>query len=133
MADELNRLTERQVPGLDMRLWATNASGSHPHVGDRRPGTRNKGVDRAARRPHRDAVGGAVGGDGSRLLFRQRIVANTITYWASNQGSSLQNDKQVLTPRLRSSPSRPASRVNLEVISWEHPQPDHHATPPATA
>ena len=36
--------------------------------------------------------------------------SKTLTYWASNQGTSLQNDKEVLTPSSRSSPRRPGSR-----------------------
>jgi multiple sugar transport system substrate-binding protein len=37
----------------------------------------------------------------------------TLTYWASNQGTSLDNDKQVLTPVLQK-----FIKVNLEVIGW---------------
>ncbi|WP_279583288.1 ABC transporter substrate-binding protein [Fodinicola feengrottensis] len=46
--------------------------------------------------------------------------ANTITYWASNQGTSLQNDKDVLTPQLALFTKQTGIKVNLEVISWDH-------------
>jgi len=41
-----------------------------------------------------------------------------ITYWASNQGSSLDNDKQVLTPILKKFTDETGIKVNLEVIGW---------------
>ena len=50
--------------------------------------------------------GGSGGGGGS------------ITYWASNQGTSLDNDKQVLTPELEKLPEQTGIKVNLEVIGW---------------
>ena len=34
----------------------------------------------------------------------------SLTYWASNQGTSLENDKEVSRPSWRSSPRSPASR-----------------------
>jgi multiple sugar transport system substrate-binding protein len=42
----------------------------------------------------------------------------TITYWASNQGTSLDNDKQVLTPQLEKFTKETGIKVNLEVIGW---------------
>src|SRR6478736_4301915 len=42
----------------------------------------------------------------------------TITYWASNQGTSLDNDKQVLTPQLEKFTKQTGIKVNLEVIGW---------------
>ena len=42
----------------------------------------------------------------------------TITYWASNQGTSLDNDKQVLQPELDKFKQQTGITVNLEVIGW---------------
>jgi ABC-type sugar transport system, periplasmic component len=42
----------------------------------------------------------------------------TITYWASNQGTSLANDKEVLTPVLDKFTSETGIKVNLQVIGW---------------
>lgn len=42
----------------------------------------------------------------------------TLTYWASNQGTSLDNDKQVLTPVLQKFTQETGIKVNLEVIGW---------------
>ena len=42
----------------------------------------------------------------------------TITYWASNQGTSLDNDKQVLTPVLNEFTKETGTKVKLEVIGW---------------
>jgi multiple sugar transport system substrate-binding protein len=42
----------------------------------------------------------------------------TLTYWASNQGTSLDNDKQVLTPVLNDFTKQTGIKVKLEVIGW---------------
>ncbi|HEU5158998.1 MAG TPA: sugar ABC transporter substrate-binding protein [Streptosporangiaceae bacterium] len=42
----------------------------------------------------------------------------TLTYWATNQGSSLEDDKRVLTPELRKFEQQTGIHVNLEVIGW---------------
>ncbi len=42
----------------------------------------------------------------------------TLTYWASNQGTSLDNDKQVLTPVLDEFTKQTGIKVKLEVIGW---------------
>ncbi|MFC8303883.1 ABC transporter substrate-binding protein [Specibacter sp. NPDC057265] len=42
----------------------------------------------------------------------------TLTYWASNQGTSLDNDKEVLTPQLQKFEEETGIKVNLEVIGW---------------
>jgi multiple sugar transport system substrate-binding protein len=52
---------------------------------------------------------GSSGGDASDV---------TLTYWASNQGTSLDNDKEVLTPVLADFTKQSGVKVNLEVISW---------------
>jgi len=43
---------------------------------------------------------------------------STLTYWASNQGTSLDNDKQVLTPVLDDFTKQTGVKVKLEVIGW---------------
>ena len=45
---------------------------------------------------------------------------NTITYWATNQGASLQKDREVLTPELAAFTQQTGIKVNLEVIDWTH-------------
>ncbi|WBQ06603.1 ABC transporter substrate-binding protein [Kribbella sp. CA-293567] len=42
----------------------------------------------------------------------------TLTYWASNQGTSLDNDKEVLTPVLEKFTAETGVKVKLEVIGW---------------
>jgi multiple sugar transport system substrate-binding protein len=42
----------------------------------------------------------------------------TLTYWASNQGTSLENDKQVLGPELDKFTQQTGIKVNLEVVPW---------------
>lgn len=42
----------------------------------------------------------------------------TLTYWASNQGTSLDNDKEVLTPVLDAFTQQTGIKVKLEVIGW---------------
>jgi multiple sugar transport system substrate-binding protein len=46
------------------------------------------------------------------------LKGQTITYWASNQGTSLDNDKQVLTPELNKFTQQTGIKVKLEVIGW---------------
>ncbi|WP_422116435.1 ABC transporter substrate-binding protein [Brachybacterium sp. UNK5269] len=50
--------------------------------------------------------GGSDGGSGS------------LTYWASNQGTSLEHDKEVLTPVLERFAEESGIQVSLEVIGW---------------
>ncbi|MDQ1717209.1 MAG: multiple sugar transport system substrate-binding protein [Pseudonocardiales bacterium] len=42
----------------------------------------------------------------------------TLTYWASNQGTSLDNDKQVLGPELAKFTQQTGIKVNLQVVPW---------------
>lgn len=42
----------------------------------------------------------------------------SLTYWATNQGTSLANDRQVLTPVLNEFTKETGIKVNLEVIGW---------------
>ncbi|MFC8722176.1 ABC transporter substrate-binding protein [Kitasatospora sp. NPDC057198] len=58
------------------------------------------------------ACGGGDSGGGSNSSPK------TLTYWASNQGSSLENDKAVLEPELKKFEQQTGIKVNLEVIPW---------------
>jgi multiple sugar transport system substrate-binding protein len=42
----------------------------------------------------------------------------TLTYWASNQGKSLDDDKQKLTPELQKFEKQTGIQVKLEVVPW---------------
>ncbi|AXE37598.1 ABC transporter substrate-binding protein [Acidipropionibacterium virtanenii] len=44
--------------------------------------------------------------------------STTLTYWASNQGTSLANDKEVLAPVLAAFTKKTGIKVSLEVIGW---------------
>src|ERR1017187_4899043 len=44
--------------------------------------------------------------------------SKTLTYWASNQGSSLQADQAVLGPELAKFQKQTGVKVNLQVIGW---------------
>ncbi|MEZ0493977.1 sugar ABC transporter substrate-binding protein [Kineococcus sp. TBRC 1896] len=44
----------------------------------------------------------------------------TLTYWASNQGTSLQDDVDTLTPELQKFEDETGIHVDLEVISWDN-------------
>lgn len=57
----------------------------------------------------------ACGGGGAEAADGKDV---TLTYWASNQGTSIDNDKEVLTPVLADFTARTGVKVNLEVISW---------------
>lgn len=41
-----------------------------------------------------------------------------LTYWATNQGTSLEHDKKVLTPELKKFEKQTGIKVKLEVIPW---------------
>jgi multiple sugar transport system substrate-binding protein len=45
-------------------------------------------------------------------------AGTTLTYWASNQGASLQYDKQVLQPELDKFQQQTGIKVNVEVVGW---------------
>lgn len=45
-------------------------------------------------------------------------TGGSITYWASNQGTSIENDKEILTPVLDAFTQETGVTVNLEVIPW---------------
>ncbi|WP_354639391.1 ABC transporter substrate-binding protein [Kitasatospora camelliae] len=42
----------------------------------------------------------------------------TLTYWASNQGASPEQDKQILEPELRKFEQQTGIKVKLEVVPW---------------
>jgi multiple sugar transport system substrate-binding protein len=42
----------------------------------------------------------------------------TLTYWASNQGATIEVDKQVLAPELAKFEKQTGIKVNLEVVPW---------------
>ncbi len=42
----------------------------------------------------------------------------TLTYWASNQGSSLEADKKILQPELDKFEKQSGIKVNVEVVPW---------------
>src|SRR6266568_8501135 len=45
-------------------------------------------------------------------------AGTTLTYWASNQGTSLDNDKAVLQPELDKFKAQTGITVKVEVIGW---------------
>ena len=55
---------------------------------------------------------GGSGGDGAVPQPK------TLTYWASNQGRSIQQDQQVLGPELKKFEQQTGIKVKLEVIGW---------------
>ncbi|MFD8692001.1 ABC transporter substrate-binding protein [Streptomyces sp. NPDC059651] len=42
----------------------------------------------------------------------------TLTYWASNQGPSIEADKKILTPELKKFEEQTGIKVKLEVVPW---------------
>ncbi|MGA5066444.1 ABC transporter substrate-binding protein [Streptomyces exfoliatus] len=56
--------------------------------------------------------GGSNGGSGSNEQPR------TLTYWASNQGASIEVDKKVLQPELDKFEKQTGIKVKLEVVPW---------------
>ncbi|WP_405016802.1 sugar ABC transporter substrate-binding protein [Kitasatospora sp. NBC_00070] len=57
-------------------------------------------------------------GGGSTSGGGDNSAPKTLTYWASNQGTSLENDKQVLEPELRKFEAQTGIKVKLEVVPW---------------
>jgi multiple sugar transport system substrate-binding protein len=58
------------------------------------------------------------GGGGASPASTGSISGQTITYWASDQGSSIADDVQVLTPELNAFTAATGVKVNLQVIGW---------------
>ena len=44
----------------------------------------------------------------------------TLTYWASNQGTDLEHDKRVVQPELDKFKSQTGITVNMEVVGWDN-------------
>jgi multiple sugar transport system substrate-binding protein len=65
------------------------------------------------------AVTAACGGGSSTSGQGSNDKPKELTYWASNQGASIQDDKQVLTPQLKKFQKRTGIKVKLEVIPWD--------------
>jgi multiple sugar transport system substrate-binding protein len=57
------------------------------------------------------ACGGSTSSSGS-------AAHPTLTYWASNQGTSLQDDRQVLGPQIAKFTQQTGIKVNFQVIPW---------------
>jgi len=64
------------------------------------------------------AATAACGGGGDSSSTSTAGSSKTLTYWASNQGTSLENDKAVLTPELKKFEQQSGIKVNLQVIGW---------------
>jgi multiple sugar transport system substrate-binding protein len=64
------------------------------------------------------ACGGGDTGSGAAGGSTEAAAPKTLTYWASNQGTSLDNDKQVLQPELDRFEKQTGIKVNLEVVPW---------------
>jgi len=57
-------------------------------------------------------------GGGSSTDGGSNDSPKTLTYWASNQGASIEADKKVLTPELKKFEEQTGIKVKLEVIPW---------------
>jgi multiple sugar transport system substrate-binding protein len=57
-------------------------------------------------------------GGGGTSTSSSSGASKTLTYWASNQGSSLQADQAVLGPELAKFQKQTGVTVNLQVIGW---------------
>jgi multiple sugar transport system substrate-binding protein len=64
------------------------------------------------------ATTAACGGGGDGSSSSGGSSSTTLTYWASNQGTSLQNDKDVLGPELAKFEKQTGIHVDLQVIGW---------------
>jgi multiple sugar transport system substrate-binding protein len=64
------------------------------------------------------AILSACGGGTSPTSSGSSGHPTTLTYWASNQGSSIQNDYAVLGPELQKFQQQTGIKVKLEVIGW---------------
>src|SRR3954447_11496285 len=61
---------------------------------------------------------GACGGGGGSGGTTGPIKGQTITYWASNQGASVDQDKQVLSAAIAKFTKQTGVKVNFKVIPW---------------
>ena len=60
----------------------------------------------------------ACGGGGDSSSTSSSGSSKTLTYWASNQGTSPANDVAVLTPELKKFEQQSGVKVDLQVIGW---------------
>src|SRR5450755_1130284 len=60
------------------------------------------------------ACGGSSGGSSGT----SSAAHPTLTYWATNQGTSLQDDRQVLGPQIAKFTKQTGIKVNFQVIPW---------------
>lgn len=65
------------------------------------------------------AVTAACGGGSTTDGEGSNDKPKELTYWASNQGTSIAHDKRVLTPELKRFEKRTGIKVKLEVIPWD--------------
>ncbi|AUH44136.1 ABC transporter substrate-binding protein [Streptomyces sp. CMB-StM0423] len=61
----------------------------------------------------------ACGGGSSTGSEGSNDKPDELTYWASNQGTSLEHDKEVLTPEIEKFEKKTGIDVKLEVIPWD--------------
>jgi multiple sugar transport system substrate-binding protein len=59
----------------------------------------------------------ACGGDDGGAA-PEAAAPKTLTYWASNQGTSVESDKEVLLPELAKFEKQTGIKVNVEVVPW---------------
>jgi multiple sugar transport system substrate-binding protein len=57
-------------------------------------------------------------GGGTSTGGGDNATPKTLTYWASNQGPSLEADKKILTPELLKFQKQTGIKVKLEVVPW---------------
>ena len=57
-------------------------------------------------------------GGGSSTDGGSNDSPKTLTYWASNQGPSIEADKKILTPELKKFEKQTGIKVKLEVVPW---------------
>lgn len=57
-------------------------------------------------------------GGGSSASGGSNDSPKTLTYWASNQGPSIEADKKILTPELKKFEKQTGIKVKLEVVPW---------------
>jgi multiple sugar transport system substrate-binding protein len=60
----------------------------------------------------------ACGGDDSSSSSSGKLKGTTITYWASNQGATIDQDKQVLTDAIARFKQQTGVNVKFKVIPW---------------
>ncbi len=62
--------------------------------------------------------GGSAPAGSSAASADKPYAGTTLTYWATNQGSSIDDDVAILTPELAKFEEQTGIKVDLEVISW---------------